>query len=260
MIGTQLRMGNVIRSDGRTVIVAMDHGGYMGPTDGIRSPRETVREIVRGGADAVILTPGMIRHCADLLTDVGVILRIDGSGSVDAGESGGPYQLVDLKEAVKFGVDGVIAMGFLGVPEERKSLELLASIINDGRKYGVPVVAEMFPRGSSPPEPLSVERGARIGSEMGADLIKTFYTGDRASFETVVESTPTDIVVLGGQKRETTREVLTDVRNAVDCGAIGIAIGRNIWQSGDTEGTVRAMVKLVHEDVSPDTALEVIDG
>lgn len=258
MTGKKLRMGNIAREDGKAVIVAMDHGGYMGPMEGIKKPCETIAKLKKGGADALLVTPGLVKECSDELanSDLGVILRIDGAGTVNSPEDAEPYQVVDLDVALSLGVDGVVAMGYLQSPVEGKSLGLLSKIANDCEKYGMPLLAEMFPTGDNPTDPEIVGLGARVGSEIGADFIKTQYTGDPGSFEEIVESTPVPIVILGGPKQDSTMDALKNVEGAIEAGGMGVAFGRNIWQSKNPTKMVEAIVKIVHQGA---TAEEVID-
>jgi DhnA family fructose-bisphosphate aldolase class Ia len=253
--GKELRLGNIFADDGRAVIVAMDHGGYAGPMDGIRDIGHAIETVADAGADAVLLTPGMVRNNLEHLRgDLGVILRVDSTGSIESEQSANPYSIIDIEEALKLGVDGVIAMGYLEGDNEVESLSLLTSLASDCSRYEMPFVAEMLPL-EREAEPDAVELGARMGSEFGADLIKTYYTGDEDSFRGVVESTPTDIVMLGGPKRDSIRAVLQDVEAGIRAGAVGIAMGRNIWQAEDPAAMVEMMQGIVHDGSSTDGIL-----
>lgn len=254
-------MGKITGEDGKAVIVAMDHGGFMGPMEGIEKPCEMIEKLKKGGADALLVTPGIIKRCVDELSkgNLGVIMRIDGAGTVHSDEDADPYLLLDLDVAATLGVDGVVAMGYLGSPTEGMSLELLSKIANDCEKEGLPLLAEMYPTTDDPTDPEIVGLGARVGSEIGADFIKTQYTGNPESFEEIVESTPVPIVILGGPKQDSTMDVLKNVEGAMEAGTIGIAFGRNIWQSDDPAGMVEAVVKIVHEGEAAEEAIRELE-
>jgi len=262
LIGKKIRWGHIVRKDGRSVIVAMDHGVFAGPMRGIGKPGATIQMAIEGGADAMLLTPGIIAKFADVISgNIGAIMRIDSSSTIYGRAGGEPnsYSIADVESAVKMGADGVAATGLIGSSSEIESLARLARIANDCREYGVPMLAEMFPSGpniDNPSDPKVVGLSARVGAEIGADFIKTRYTGDPKTFKKVVEDTPIPIVILGGPKRSSIREVLIDVRNAMDAGAMGVAFGRNIWQAPDPIKMLKAIVEIVHMDSSVDEALE----
>ncbi|KUO41799.1 MAG: hypothetical protein APU95_04810 [Hadesarchaea archaeon YNP_N21] len=256
-----MRWNRIVKRDGRTVIVAMDHGTFAGPMRGIEKPGETIEKMIEGGADAMLLTPGTVAKFADIISgNIGAIVRVDGSNTLLGRLGQGPksYMVIDVRGAVKLGGDGVVAMGYIGSPFEIESLAMLSKISQDCMEYGMPLLAEMFPSGpkiQNPSDPEIVKLSARVGAEIGADFIKTHYTGDPKTFSEVVESTPVPIVILGGPKRESIKEVLADVKDALSAGAIGVAFGRNIWQAEDPVEMLRAVVKIVHENASVEEAM-----
>lgn len=260
-IGKKIRWGHIVKKDGRTVIVAMDHGTFAGPIRGIEEPGETIEKMIEGGADAMLLTPGIVAKFADIISgNIGTIMRIDSTSTLLGRLEEGPrsYAIFDVKGAVKMGADGIVAMGLIGSPFEMESLAMLSKISQECNEYGVPLLAEMFPSGpkiQNPSAPEVVKLAARVGAEIGADFIKTHYTGDPKTFSEVVKSTPVPIVILGGPKMESAGEVLADVKDAVNAGAIGVAFGRNIWQAEDPVKMLRAVVKIVHQNASVDEAM-----
>lgn len=248
----------------KTVIVAVDHGMYAGPMKGIEKPRDVIEKIIEGEADAIIVTPGIYEKYVDIIAsgDLGVILRIDESGTIYSSNSSTSQHIISsVRQAVKMGADGIITMGYVGSEHEPKNLALVARISEEAREYGLVYLLEVFPVGpkiKSQDDPEVLKVGTRYAAEIGADLIKTFYTGDPQSFKEVVEGTPTPIVILGGPRRESLRELLMDVRNAVEVGAIGVAFGRNVWQHKDPTKVIRALIKIVHEGKSVEEALQVL--
>ena len=256
-----MRWGRIVKKDGRTVIIAMDHGTFAGPISGIEEPGETIKKMIEGGADAMLLTPGIVAKFADIISgNIGTIMRIDSTSTLFGrhGEDLKSYAISDVRSAVKMGADGIVAMGLIGSPFEMESLATLSKISQECNEYGMPLLAEMFPSGpkiQNPSAPEVVKLAARVGAEIGADFIKTHYTGDSKTFSEVVKSTPVPIVILGGPKREDVKGVLTDVKGAVNAGAIGVAFGRNIWQAEDPIKLLKAVVKIVHENASVDEAI-----
>lgn len=236
----------------RTVIVAIDHGLFMGSIKGLTKPFETVKKVLRGGANALIVSPGIARHIAtEIQGRVGIILRVDGAVTVCGPEPYYPQRIALVKDALKMGADAVVAMGYVGATKEREILGNLSAIARECEEYGVLLLAEMLPvKSEKMKNPFSVEAvslAARVGAEIGADIIKTYYTGSEDTFREVVEGCPVPIVVAGGPKMETEEQVLEVVRGAIKAGSVGVAFGRNIWQSEDPEGMTRTIAKIVHE-------------
>ena len=258
-------MGHFVRSDGRTIIVAMDHGSFMGPLKGIDKPADIIEKMTKGGADAVILTSGLAEKVVDAISGrLGLILRLDGIPTLisrpylDKLEF---YLMTRVKDAVILGADAVIATFYIGSRREAENLANISIIARECYEYGVPLIVEVFPvepGGKDPKDPEILSVGTRTAYEIGADMIKTYYTGDPESFRELVRRTGIPIVILGGPKRKSTAEVLKDVKNAISAGAAGIAFGRNIWQYENPEAMVRALVKIIHEDSSVEDALAVL--
>ena len=241
-------MRRIFAADGRSVIVACDHAGYMGqgPPHG-----PAMASIVSGGPDAVLATLGLARSCPDILARCGVILRVDG-GFSDLGEppKGDVTDLLHGAElALRLGADAVAVMAFPGDPDERVSILRLATLASECELLGLPVMAEVLPGGFSRALPWSVEnvaRGARIAAELGADIVKTVAPEDPADFRTVVDACPVPVVALGGPPMPSEDAVVTVASGVVAAGAAGIAFGRNVWGSPDPAGLVARLVAAVH--------------
>ncbi|MGQ4913234.1 MAG: class I fructose-bisphosphate aldolase [Candidatus Asgardarchaeia archaeon] len=262
-VGKIIRTGHILnRRTKRVVIVAMDHGSFAGPMKGIEKPGETIKKVIDGGADAMLLPPGIVSKFADIISgNIGVIMRIDGGSTIYSPETDRPKSKIicSVERAVKLGADAIIAMAWVGAPNESELLAQFAKIAQEGHEYGLPVFAETLligmPKIESVSDPKAVSVATRVAAELGADFIKTHYTGDPETFKTVVEGTPAPLVILGGPKRDTIKEVLNDVKGAIDAGAIGVAFGRNIWQADDPAKMVRAITKIVHDRASVEEAL-----
>ncbi len=249
-VGRQVRLRRIFRGDGRTVVVALDHGAFMGPAPGWVDPSPTLEAVVRGGADALMTTLGVVQKYAHIAAGrSGIILSTPMSTNMDA--------TVDV--AMKLGVDALKIFATVGGPEEPAAMASLWSTSLACKQKGLPLLAEMFPvkseKVSNPTDRDVIAKYSRIGAEMGADFIKTFYTGSAESFKYVSASCPVPVIILGGAKMETDRDVLQVVKDAIGAGAGGVAFGRNIWQHKNPEAITRAVTGVVHDGWSVDEAL-----
>jgi DhnA family fructose-bisphosphate aldolase class Ia len=255
------RLGRIFRPSGRALIVAMDHGLLDGPCRGLEDPAETIAKIVAGGADAVLTSYGIARRFARELAPVGLILRLDG-GSTSLGPSdGAPAMLYGVEDALRLGADAVALNGFPGAPHEAGSLANIAQVVGLAHPRGLPVMAEMVPGGfDSAAEWRTVDNIAlavRVAAELGADLVKTPYA---AGFEQVTGPCYVPVVILGGAKRGHERDMLVDIKAAVDARANGVAIGRNIFQADDPAAMTAAVAAVLHEGAGVDEALALLDS
>ena len=250
--GKILRLGRVFNaSTRRTVILAMDHCLFMGPMKGLEKPGEVAQKAIAGGADAIIVTPGTCRLIAgELQGRAAVILRIDGATTTCGPDFFDIRKIASVEDAARMGADAVIAMGYIGTSKENETLAGLSLIARECENLGIPLVAEMIPvKGEKIKDPYAVEAvglAARVGAEIGADLIKTHYTGTEGTFREIVKACPVSIVIAGGPKMKTAEQILTVAKGAINAGAVGVAFGRNIWQHENPEAMTRAVAKIVH--------------
>lgn len=259
--GKTLRLSRILDpSKNRAVIIALDHESYAGPMPGLVDPLKVLETAVKGGADAVIVTPGTLsKEYKTIAGKLGVILRIDG-GHTSLNPNPTPRSALtySVNGAMRLGADAVIMMAYIGTKYETESLKALGYVASECEKGGMPLIAETFPTGEfCGKERLAefVKLSARVGSAMGADMIKTFYTGTIDSFKEVVSGCLTPVVVAGGSRMKTEKDALEVARDAVKAGANGVAFGRNVWQSRNPMGMVKALVDIVHKDKTVDTAL-----
>ncbi|HHN93131.1 MAG TPA: aldolase [Anaerolineae bacterium] len=258
------RWHHIFRPDGRTVILALDHAGMFGMAAGLDAPGEVIRQARRGGADAILTTYGTAARFADEIGDLGLILRMDGGVSSLAQERRPLRLLYSVADALRLGADGVACMGWPGSRFEGETLPYLARLAARCAAWNVPLLAEMLPGGfESPGEqwtPENIGHACRIGAEMGADFIKTAYTGDRESFRRIVERVPVPLVVLGGGAATDTRAFLTAIHDALAAGAAGVAVGRNIYRHPSPERMTAAIVALVHGGATVAEAYLEVEG
>jgi DhnA family fructose-bisphosphate aldolase class Ia len=261
--GTVRRLGNLFDESGHSVVIAMDHG-FMGRPRGFEDPRGLIKAVIGAQPDGLILTAGMTRHAADLLTGrgaPGIVMAMDqviheaenSTGHVEAHRP-----LTSVEEALRLGVDvakTMLVMGLDSRAEQAENIAYLASMSELCRRHEVPLMVEPYlhgPRVPTDPDARAacLADGARIALEVGADILKLEYTGDKESFRAVVDASPVPVFILGGPKRPTRRETLADVVDAAECGVVGLTIGRNVWQHPDPIRMVAALrTALVDRDL-----------
>jgi class I fructose-bisphosphate aldolase len=247
MSGKQIRLQRIFAQDARAVVIAMDHGlPGMSPLAALGQPGQLIDAIAAGGADAILTTPGVAAHFAPHIGRLGLVMRLDG-GATTLSTSFGEMQLIaSVEDALKAGADAVAVMGFCGTEDESSSLKTLGQVAVECRRLGVPLMAEMLPLGyQGKPTAAQVATAARIGAEMGADIIKTKYVGPPEGFQAVTEACFVPVLMLGGSARSF-EGLLDETRDALKVGVAGVAIGRNVWQADDVTGATRALVEVVH--------------
>jgi fructose-bisphosphate aldolase/2-amino-3,7-dideoxy-D-threo-hept-6-ulosonate synthase len=256
-IGKKIRLERIFdKKSKKTIIVPMDHGVSVGPIEGLVNMAETIEKVRQGGANTVILHKGIAKNCFQ--GNIGLILHL--SGSTTAGpDVNNKVLLASVEEAIRLGVDGVSVHVNIGAEREPEMLRDLGQVAEVCEKWAMPLLAMMYPRGKkieNEHDVKYVKMAARIGAELGADIIKTNYTGDLESFREVVAGCPVPVVVAGGPKMETDKEVLEMVVGAMKAGARGVSIGRNVFQHQNPEKMVRALARIVHEGKSVEEAME----
>ena len=257
---TTRRLNRIFRPNGRALIVPMDHGMFDGPCKGLENPGETISKIVAGGADAVLTTYGVASRFARELAPIGLILRADG-GTTSIGMGEGPSSIFfGVEAALRLGADALAVSAFPGAPNEADTLENLANMIDAAHTWGLPVLAEMVPGGfDSAPEYRTQENialSARVGAELGADFIKIPYV---SGFDAVTSTCYVPVVILGGVKRGQERDMLIDIKAAVDAGGAGVAVGRNVFQADDPAVMTAAVASIVHRGASVDKAMDTLE-
>ncbi|MGH2377775.1 MAG: class I fructose-bisphosphate aldolase [Candidatus Limnocylindria bacterium] len=243
MLEKRHRMRRIFGADGRTLIVAMDHAGFMGPVPGLIDPRETVRRVVAGGADAVMTTLGTAKRILGDLQGRGLILSVDLNA---------PDPAAVVEQAVALGADSVKTLAYWGGddPQGMRNLGRYAVLCD---RWGIPFQAEMIPFSFAATDkhtPENIAMAARIGAETGADYVKVQYTGDAESFRQVAEGAGVPVVILGGARQEGV-PIARQVTDSIRAGGAGIAFGRNIWSAPDPGAVVRELAAAIHSTDSP---------
>ncbi len=253
--GLHARLDRISTND-RYLIVPMDHGITMGAVKGLVDIESTIDGVTRGGADAVLTQKGIAGRVHDNKNDAGYIVHVNASTTIGPDEND-KRMTATAEEAVRAGADAVSLHINVGSTYEPTQIEDLAALTDDADRLGLPVLAMAYARGPGvdSTDPESLGHAVRLAEELGADVVKTGYSGDGDSFERVTESTRLPVVIAGGSKG-TNRETVEMVRGAMDGGAAGVSMGRSIFQHDDPEGIARAVSTVVHDDGDADEALQ----
>ena len=233
----------------------MDHGITMGAVQGLVDIESTIDGVTSGGADAVLTQRGIAERVHANKNDAGYIVHLNGSTTIGPDESD-KRVTGTAEDAVRAGADAVSFHINVGSEHEPKQIEDLAELTADAERLGLPVLAMAYARGPGVDEsdPEALGHAVRLAEELGADVVKTGYSGDGDSFARVTESTRLPVVIAGGSKG-TDRETVEMVRGAMDGEAAGVSMGRSIFQHEDPEGIARAVSAVVHDDASVEEAL-----
>ena len=257
-LGKKRRLKRVFREDNRTVIVPMDHGVTIGPVAGLVNMQEIVNKLLEGGVDAVVLHKGVAKHIDT--GNAGLIVHLSGITKLGP-DPDNKVQVCSVKEAVRIGADAVSVHVNVGAEHEDKMLVKLGKVADECDIYGVPLLAMMYPRGKKIQDQHAVgvvAHVARVGAELGADIIKTNYTGDVETFKEVVRSCCVPVIIAGGPKVETVQEVLQMMHDSIKAGGSGVSIGRNVFQHENPTMMVKAISEIVHKGASVDEALKIL--
>ncbi|MEM7009777.1 MAG: 3-hydroxy-5-phosphonooxypentane-2,4-dione thiolase [Thermodesulfobacteriota bacterium] len=244
--GMKNRMARIINpKTGRAVMLAFDHGYFLGPTHKLEEPRKTIEPLMPY-ADTIMLTRGVLRTSVDPDSGANVVLRVSGGSSIIGADLADEGITTSFKDAIKLNVAGVGISVFVGSDYESQTLLNLAELVNKGEEYGIPVLGitavgkELEKRDAR-----FLSLCCRICAELGTHIVKTYYCED---FEKVTTSCPAPIVIAGGPKLETEMDVFEMTYNALEQGAIGVDMGRNIWQNDHPVAVLRAIRSIVHEN------------
>ncbi len=266
-VGLATRLNRILKDD-RVVVFAFDHGLEHGPTDfqEDRYLAKTILEkVVSAGVDAIMLLPGMARLTHDIWANkVSLIVKLTGKTSLRPQQS--QYlqtRLGSVEEAISMAAEAVAATVYWGSDYENLMLQEWYFIREEADTYGMPLLQLAYPRGSAIKnryDPEVVMYGARAAAEVGADMIKTYYTGSKDTFAKVVQMAQgIPVVMSGGAVREKPIDFLEDVYNVISAGGSGVAVGRNVFRSSNISGMMRAIMKVVHENAMPEEAVKELE-
>jgi class I fructose-bisphosphate aldolase len=251
------------RRSGRTFVVPMDHGISMGPVPGLYDMRQTVEQMVGTGVNAVVVHKGLVRTIAAPLgrsTDVGLIVHLCGSTS-QAPDPNEKQLVCTVQEALALGADGVSVHVNIGAVTEGQMLRDFAEVAEQCHALNVPLLAMVYARGPKLRVQFSETFNAhcaRIGYEIGADLVKVAYTGSRESFARVVKAVPIPVVIAGGPRMTSDQEVLQMVWESLDAGGAGLSVGRNVFGADNVPRLCRALAGILNDGLSVAEATDLL--
>ena len=245
-----------IGTGGRFLVVPMDHGITLGAVKGLKDIESTIDAVTRGGADSILTQKGIAPRVHNNTNDAGYIVHLNGSTAIGPDEND-KRRTGTVKDAIRAGADAVSFHINVGSKYEREQIRELGELTDEAAEYGLPVLAMTYARGpdTEGDDPEALGHAVRLGEELGADLIKTGYSGDPESFEHVCESTRCPVLIAGGSP-DGDLQSLRDVRGAMDAGGAGVSMGRTIFQHDDPERMAHAVALVVHEDLGAAEALE----
>src|SRR5271157_320988 len=259
-IGKSIRMERIKdRKSGNSLIIPLDHGISIGPVKGITDFSDTVEKVAEGGANAVLMQKGMVPHGhRGYGKDVGLIVHMSASTSLSP-DPNNKVQVCTVEECMKMGADAVSVHINIGSDTESDQLGILGCTAERCAFWGIPLIAMMYPRGAAiknQHDPEVVAHAARAGAELGADIVKTNYTGDPDTFKQVIKGCPVPVIIAGGPKMGSDIELLEMIEQAIKVGAKGAAIGRNVFQHESPTNITKAISRVVHEGWSAADAFE----
>ena len=255
--GMKNRLSQLIKSDGKCLFMPIDHGYFLGPTSKLEKPGETIKPLLQY-SDALFVTRGVLRACVPPDNSIPIILRVSGGTSVVGKDLANEGITTSIKEAVRLNVSAVGLSVFIGSDYEHQTLMNLSNLVNEAEEYGIPVMAvtavgkELEKRDAR-----YLAFCCRIAAELGAKVVKTYWC---ENFDKVVNSCPVPVVIAGGPKTETELEVLEFVYDGMQRGAIGVNLGRNIWQNAHPVAMIKAIRTVIHENASAKEANKIYES
>ncbi len=262
MLGKSIRMERIMdRNTGRAVIVPMDHGISLGPVEGLVDMKKTIDMISQGGATGVVLHKGIVQYGhRSFGHDIGLIVHLSASTSLGS-DPNDKVIVTTVEEAIKMGADAVSIHVNIGSNTETEMLRDFGEVERICHEWGMPLLVMIYPRGKNIKDSFDVDlvkHCARVGAELGADVIKTNYTGDIDSFKEVVKGALAPVVIAGGPKMDSDERLLQMVKDSIEAGGKGVSIGRNVFQHRNVVGITKAMAAVVLHDATVEEALDIL--
>ena len=255
--GMANRMAQLIQSDGHALFLPVDHGYFQGPTRRLEEPRKTIEPLLPY-ADALFVTRGVLRSSVDPDNTKPVILRVSGGTSMVGKDLANEGITTSMEEAIRLNASAVGLSIFVGSEYEKETLLNLSKLVDKGEKYGIPIMAvtavgkELGKRDAR-----YLALACRIAAELGARVVKTYWCQD---FEKVVKGCPVPVIMAGGPQVNTELEVFQFIYDGMQKGAIGVNLGRNIWQNDFPVAMIKAIRAIVHQNATSEEAQELYDS
>ena len=249
--GMANRLSQLIQKDGNVLILPVDHGYFQGPTRSLEVPRRTIEPLLPY-ADGLFITRGVLRSSVDADNTKPIILRVSGGTSMIGADLSNEGITTSLEEAIRLNVSAIGISVFVGSDYEKQSLLNLSQLVNEGERYGIPVMAvTAVGRELEKRDARYLALASRIAAELGARVVKTYWCEE---FDKVTTGCPVPVIMAGGPKVDTEREIFDFVHDGMQKGAIGVNLGRNIWQNPHPVPAIKALRAIIHEGATPDEA------
>jgi putative autoinducer-2 (AI-2) aldolase len=253
--GMKNRISKVIRpEDGRTLMLAIDHGYFLGPTERLENPGKIIKPLLPY-ADSLMLTRGILRTSVNPSVEVPIVLRVSGGSSVIGEDLSNECITTSVEDALKLNASCLALSIFVGSRYEHRTLKNLAKLVDECEKFGIPTLAVTAVGKEMKRDYRYLALSCRIAAELGAHIVKTYYCED---FYKVIEGCPVPVVVAGGKRLTEPEDALRLAYEAVEHGAAGVDMGRNIWQSDFPVPMIKAIRSIVHSNSTVDEAYEIL--
>ncbi|MFH1093748.1 MAG: 3-hydroxy-5-phosphonooxypentane-2,4-dione thiolase [Candidatus Omnitrophota bacterium] len=255
--GMKNRLSRLFQKDGHCFFLPIDHGYFQGPTSCLENPQETIKPLL-ACCDALFVTRGILRACVNPSIDIPIILRVSGGTSMAGKDLANEVLTTSIEEIIRLNVSAVGISVFIGSDYEKQTLKNLSDIVNICENYGIPVMAvtavgkEMEKR-----EARYLALCCRIAAELGAKVVKTYWC--EKDFDKVVKGCPVPVVIAGGPKCESEKEVFEFVYDGMQNGSVGINLGRNVWQSPYPVAVAKALNAIIHKKADVKMAQKIFN-
>jgi len=254
--GMANRMAQLIQPDGHALFLPVDHGYFQGPTRRLEEPRKTIEPLLPY-ADAIFITRGVLRSSVDPDNTRPIILRVSGGTSMVGKDLANEGITTSMEETIRLNASAVGISIFVGSDYEKESLLNLSKLVDDGERYGIPVMAvTAVGREMEKRDARYLAMSCRIAAELGARVVKTYWCQD---FEKVTTGCPAPVIMAGGPHVDTELEVFEFVHDGMQKGAIGVNLGRNIWQNDFPVAMIKAIRAIVHQNATAREAQDLFD-
>ena len=252
--GMKNRMSKIIRpEDNRCVMLAVDHGYFLGPTERLEVPSNIIKPLL-SYADSLMLTRGILRTSVNPNNGIPIVLRVSGGSSIVGEDLSNETITTSVEEAIRLNASCLAISIFVGSKHEHQTLSNLAKLVNEGERYGIPVLAVTAVGKEMARDARYLSLACRIAAELGAHIVKTYYC---ENFEKVIEGCPIPVIIAGGKKLQEV-DALELAYNAVQHGATGVDMGRNIWQSDYAVEMIKAVRAIVHENLNVNESYNIL--
>ena len=253
--GMTNRFSRIISPEnGRCVMLAVDHGYFLGPTEKLEVPQRTIEPLLPY-VDSIMLTRGVLRTSLHPISHVPIVLRVSGGTSIIGDDLSNETITTSIEDALRLNVSCLALSIFVGSKHEHQTLANLATLVDSGERYGIPILAVTAVGKEMVRDTRYLGLACRIAGELGAHVVKTYYC---ENFEKVIEGCPVPVIIAGGKKLEKDIDVLELTFNAIKEGASGVDMGRNIWQSEHPIAMIKAVRSIVHENFSIKEAADLL--